>query len=847
MRSETKSPNHLRLSKAMTRRFLFLFFLIGTTQTIIAQTITDFLPIKVNYKWGIINLEGDTILTPKYDFIGFFDKFNYAPIRLNHKTGLISHEGKIIVQPNYQVVQAISQHFFIIGFDDKQKGVQNQNQQLIISPNYEEVKLVNNQYFQVKKDAKLGIFDLSGKQILTPNFDKVSIRKFENIAFFEVERNQKVGLYSLKGKQILPTSFQKLEIVAENTILAQNENQIWEIRELQNGTKTTTENWKNFDKKNTNFLVLESINKTNKKSLYFLVSNKLVTKGEYDSFLFSETFSSYIITQLADKFGLISINGHQILEAKYDELADLNQGFIAYKKENRWGMIHQNGKRIFAPKFDEIMPFPNNSPVTKIRLSRSYGLINRSGKLLAEVDYRNIEVYAQKAKCYRLNQMTLVDFDKNGNWTDSITFRNYKTLHITGELSSDVARIFRDSVRILTVRQGNEMASATGSGRGFGWRRRTDGAYYFTNPQGRPVRGENQVTFYDRYREDTIRSFSVAWHQKSQQSYILNKRGEVKKALPIYDINLRDWRESTHARAILDDLSSPTGKIQAITAAGYGMYVFVTNRGNLISTLPVKSKALTKTKRTQYQRISFIGDFEDGLARVNLTGKLQPYISEEIIARDSVYDVKSEAVFFPNDKKMRVSGGKWGFVNRSGTLIIQPEYDFVRNFYHGKAIAKLDNKWGVIDKKNQIVIPFIYDFIDYMPESDKRFFILTNDSKRVGYVHENGRVLLEPDFEEVGKMSENMIRVKKNGIWGFIHSINFQKIDFQFIKAKDFHENLASVAVMTEQKKLLWGFIDKAGNWVIKPQFSRAGSFHHGLAKVQINRKYGFIDKTGNI
>ncbi len=44
-----------------------------------------------------------------------------------------------------------------------------------------------------------------------------------------------------------------------------------------------------------------------------------------------------------------------------------------------------------------------------------------------------------------------------------------------------------------------------------------------------------------------------------------------------------------------------------------------------------------------------------------------------------------------------------------------------------------------------------------------------------------------------------------------------------------------------------FGYIDKSGNEIIPPQFDYAGNFSEGLAPVSILGKWGFIDKTGTI
>ena len=66
----------------------------------------------------------------------------------------------------------------------------------------------------------------------------------------------------------------------------------------------------------------------------------------------------------------------------------------------------------------------------------------------------------------------------------------------------------------------------------------------------------------------------------------------------------------------------------------------------------------------------------------------------------------------------------------------------------------------------------------------------------------------------------------------------------QFKENRDFTEGLARVKV---DKK--WGYIDKTGNYVIKSQFDKASNFRDGIARVEFvglfSRKIGYVDKTG--
>ena len=52
---------------------------------------------------------------------------------------------------------------------------------------------------------------------------------------------------------------------------------------------------------------------------------------------------------------------------------------------------------------------------------------------------------------------------------------------------------------------------------------------------------------------------------------------------------------------------------------------------------------------------------------------------------------------------------KWGFIDKTGKIVIPYKYERVRNFSEGVAVVRLHNKWGAIDTKGTEIVPCIYD------------------------------------------------------------------------------------------------------------------------------------------
>jgi hypothetical protein len=55
-------------------------------------------------------------------------------------------------------------------------------------------------------------------------------------------------------------------------------------------------------------------------------------------------------------------------------------------------------------------------------------------------------------------------------------------------------------------------------------------------------------------------------------------------------------------------------------------------------------------------------------------------------------------------------GGKIGFINKEGKLIVNPQFDDVGNFSEGLARVTIGDKWGYIDKEGKYVVNPQFDY-----------------------------------------------------------------------------------------------------------------------------------------
>ncbi|MDJ1183630.1 WG repeat-containing protein [Roseofilum casamattae] len=165
--------------------------------------------------------------------------------------------------------------------------------------------------------------------------------------------------------------------------------------------------------------------------------------------------------------------------------------------------------------------------------------------------------------------------------------------------------------------------------------------------------------------------------------------------------------------------------------------------------------------------------------------------------------------------KLRNSGG-YGFVDRAGAYVIDPQPHEVSSFSEGRAWILQEIEPGV---------------------------------DRYGFIDKTGKIAIEPVYEEVGAFSEGLAAVKVGELWGYIDRSGTTVISPQFKTALPFSEGLAGV-----EGDGTWGYINPEGTWTIEggfhvPEFARVDPiepFQNGLAIVRIGDRAAVTDRLAN-
>jgi hypothetical protein len=192
---------------------------------------------------------------------------------------------------------------------------------------------------------------------------------------------------------------------------------------------------------------------------------------------------------------------------------------------------------------------------------------------------------------------------------------------------------------------------------------------------------------------------------------------------------------------------------------------------------------------------------------------------------------------------------KCGFIDKTGEFVIAPKYRVNMSFSEGLALAGLEyDTIGFINKSGEMVIePQFGNLVGTMFREGLSSVAYPHG--RFGYINTEGAIVIPMQFEMAQPFSEGLAAVRINSKWGYIDKSGKFVIEPQFRGAGPFAEGLAPVgfsdSAMRPVEEEATGFIDKQGKMLISLRFDTASGFVNGIARVNVDSKWGYIDRTG--
>ena len=263
----------------------------------------------------------------------------------------------------------------------------------------------DNEYFALYAQNKWGVINQAGEEIIAPSYKEMIVipNKSKDVFLCTYNINEQTGEYNTKAlnsknEEIL-TGYEQIEVL-EN--IDKNDN-VWYEENILKIKKNGKYGLIDFNGKELvpaeydEITVLEGIENSiiiKKDGLVGLVNDNgstIVELSYKEIKNLGDTYKNgYITVDAQGKYGVISTTKKQILENKYEEIAQLYlDNYYLVKENGAQKLIDSNGKTIIENGFDEIKSVTSNGIIfVKDSL---YGEMNTSGEITIEPKYQYLK------------------------------------------------------------------------------------------------------------------------------------------------------------------------------------------------------------------------------------------------------------------------------------------------------------------------------------------------------------------------------------------------------------------------------------------------------------------------
>lgn len=186
-----------------------------------------------------------------------------------------------------------------------------------------------------------------------------------------------------------------------------------------------------------------------------------------------------------------------------------------------------------------------------------------------------------------------------------------------------------------------------------------------------------------------------------------------------------------------------------------------------------------------------------------------------------------------------------GYINKQGEFEIEITEDkFGYPFFEGLAGIHNDSaEFGFIDKSGKIVIEHQYDEVQYFSEG----YCPVNINGKYGFINKEGESVVQPQFDFVKPYEGDFAfagsaDAQYKPVWGIIDRNGNFVMQPEFQDTRDFENGIACVSKYDK-----WFFVDNSGNRIFDEKYQHADSFVNGIAYINDGKKRAYIDLSGNV
>ena len=331
---------------------------------------------KGNYRFGIINQSGDN-LEIFYSYISIFQD-GYAIYKNNHY-GVLDLNGETIIPPVYDYIRYLSSHIFC---------ATNEQGLFLLNDSGIEIAFIRNaiaeryydDYVVFSVNDMMGLLYLNGQVFLDAVYQEIDVF---SCGIIMVVQDDMTVYINTKGEKIFQCS---IGMRFNNNVAIVDEEGITKIINTDGCVLYTSDGSKAFWGEFADGLC-PAIDLETGKYGYIGVDGCWAINPNYDR---ADDFVDGLApVRIGDKYGAINLSGELLVDCIYDSVFIGEQGIISAGINNRFGIVNTTCGTVSEFKWDEIGSFQNNR--CRVKKDGCWGFVDQNGLLIVRCLYDRVE------------------------------------------------------------------------------------------------------------------------------------------------------------------------------------------------------------------------------------------------------------------------------------------------------------------------------------------------------------------------------------------------------------------------------------------------------------------------
>ncbi|RLD24257.1 MAG: hypothetical protein DRI71_03100 [Bacteroidetes bacterium] len=328
--------------------------------------------------WGLIDASGHQVIPFEYRVLKVHNGIAVVGMPEHNliKYGAYKLNGEVILSPKYESVDVLSKEL-VVARKQGNNAVFNLSGVKIFQIEADSISLLAPQYLKVNVNGKAGITRLNNDIVATNSYHDVKIDNGE----VWVQRFPKWQI--IRGYDSLILNYENVVDWQNNFIVTSGGKSLL----VNKSDEALSASYDNIIKVNNSFSLVKNQNKWG----IININGEEIIPVNYSQILSDEELLYARNTGNHAKWSIFDYYGFSKTKLKYDSIIPISEGRIAIQRNGKWGYLDRYGVEVIAPIFDKARQFKNGLAI--VTFYREDGIINRSGRWVVIPTPINIQAY----------------------------------------------------------------------------------------------------------------------------------------------------------------------------------------------------------------------------------------------------------------------------------------------------------------------------------------------------------------------------------------------------------------------------------------------------------------------